>query len=191
MDRSEQYRHRPDFADALRSVLSLKQDGRVAVAPYNDSRLDVSRFSSGILELQRRTISKKALVSRAIAAKTPIVLLDGPDAWHRNTNTKQGFYRACSQLCCRRGCLFLCPPPEDTEDLLHSDRVSVFRERQERVRQPKQDSAHRRGDRGGVLLRQQDVWAPVPAGATGRITSLASGAGSPPRLSASCLFSPS
>ena len=100
-----------------------EQDERVAAAPAAESlRLDVSRFSSGILELSGGN-QKKALVSRAVAAKTPIVLLDDPTRGV-DIATKQDFYRLCSQLA-REGRTLLWHTTEDAE-LLACDRVLVF-----------------------------------------------------------------
>jgi ribose transport system ATP-binding protein len=110
---------------ARRAALGFvsEQDERGAAAPAAESlRLDVSRFSSGILELSGGN-QQKALVSRAVAAKTPIVLLDDPTRGV-DIATKQDFYRLCSQLA-REGRTLLWHTTEDAE-LLACDRVLVF-----------------------------------------------------------------
>jgi ribose transport system ATP-binding protein len=95
----------------------------VAAAPAAESlRLDVSRFSSGILELSGGN-QQKTLVSRAVAAETPIVLLDDPTRGV-DIATKQDFYRLCSQLA-REGRTLIWHTTEDAE-LLACDRVLVF-----------------------------------------------------------------
>ena len=108
-----------------RAALGLVSDRkeRLAAAPAAESlRLDVSRFSSGILELSGGN-QQKALVSRAVAAQTPIVLLDDPTRGV-DIATKQDFYRLCSQLA-REGRTLVWHTTEDAE-LLACDRVLVF-----------------------------------------------------------------
>jgi ribose transport system ATP-binding protein len=110
---------------APRAALGLVSDRneRLAAAPAAESlRLDVSRFSSGILELSGGN-QQKALVSRAVAAQTPIVLLDDPTRGV-DIATKQDFYRLCSQLA-REGRTLVWHTTEDAE-LLACDRVLVF-----------------------------------------------------------------
>ena len=113
---------------APRAALGLVSDRneRLAATPAAESlRLDVSRFSSGILELSGGN-QQKALVSRAVAAITPIVLLDDPTRGV-DIATKQDFYRLCSQLA-REGRTLVWHTTEDAE-LLACDRVLGFRER--------------------------------------------------------------
>jgi ribose transport system ATP-binding protein len=110
---------------ASRAALGLLSDQkeRLAAMPAAESlRLDVNRFSSGILELSGGN-QQKALVSRAVAALTPIVLLDDPT---RGVDivTKQDFYRLCSELA-REGRTLVWHTTEDPE-LLACDRVLVF-----------------------------------------------------------------
>jgi ribose transport system ATP-binding protein len=110
---------------APRAALGLVSDRneRLAAAPAAESlRLDVSRFSSGILELSGGN-QQKALVSRAVAAQTPIVLLDDPTRGV-DIATKQDFYRLCSQHA-REGRTLVWHTTEDAE-LLACDRVLVF-----------------------------------------------------------------
>ena len=110
---------------APRAALGLVSDRkeRLAAAPAAESlRLDVNRFSSGILELSGGN-QQKALVSRAVAAQTPIVLLDDPTRGV-DIATKQDFYRLCSQLA-REGRTLVWHTTEDVE-LLACDRVLVF-----------------------------------------------------------------
>jgi ribose transport system ATP-binding protein len=110
---------------ASRSALGLLSDQkeRLAAMPAAESlRLDVNRFSSGILELSGGN-QQKALVSRAVAALTPIVLLDDPTRGV-DIATKQDFYRLCSQLA-REGRTLVWHTTEDPE-LLACDRVLVF-----------------------------------------------------------------
>jgi ribose transport system ATP-binding protein len=110
---------------ASRTALGLVSDRkeRLAAAPAAESlRLDVSRFSSGILELSGGN-QQKALISRAVAALTPIVLLDDPTRGV-DIATKQDFYRLCSQLGRERRTL-VWHTTEDAE-LLACDRVLVF-----------------------------------------------------------------
>jgi ribose transport system ATP-binding protein len=110
---------------APRAALGLVSDRkeRLAAAPAAESlRLDVNRFSSGILELSGGN-QQKALVSRAVAAQTPIVLLDDPTRGV-DIATKQDFYRLCSQLA-REGRTLVWHTTEDAE-LLACDRVLVF-----------------------------------------------------------------
>jgi ribose transport system ATP-binding protein len=110
---------------ASRAALGLVSDQkeRLAAAPAAESlRLDVSRFNSGILELSGGN-QQKALVSRAVAALTPIVLLDDPTRGV-DIATKQDFYRLCSELA-REGRTLVWHTTEDPE-LLACDRVLVF-----------------------------------------------------------------
>jgi ribose transport system permease protein/ribose transport system ATP-binding protein len=110
---------------ASRAALGLVSDQRerFAAMPAAESlRLDVNRFSSGILELSGGN-QQKALVSRAVAALTPIVLLDDPTRGV-DIATKQDFYRLCSELA-REGRTLVWHTTEDPE-LLACDRVLVF-----------------------------------------------------------------
>jgi ribose transport system ATP-binding protein len=110
---------------ASRAALGLVSDQkeRLAAMPAAESlRLDVDRFSSGILELSGGN-QQKALVSRAVAALTPIVLLDDPTRGV-DIATKQDFYHLCSELA-REGRTLVWHTTEDPE-LLACDRVLVF-----------------------------------------------------------------
>jgi ribose transport system ATP-binding protein len=110
---------------ASRAALGLVSDRkeRLAATPAAASlRLDVNRFSSGILELSGGN-QQKALVSRAVAARSPIVLLDDPTRGV-DIATKRDFYRLCSQLA-GEGRTLVWHTTEDAE-LLACDRVLVF-----------------------------------------------------------------
>jgi ribose transport system ATP-binding protein len=110
---------------ASRAALGLvsNRTERLAAAPAAESlRLDVGRFNSGILELSGGN-QQKALVSRAIAARTPVVLLDDPTRGV-DIATKQDFYRLCGELA-REGRTLIWHTTEDAE-LLACDRVLVF-----------------------------------------------------------------
>jgi ribose transport system permease protein/ribose transport system ATP-binding protein len=85
-------------------------------------RLDLGRLDSRIVELSGGN-QQKALVSRAVAAMTPIMLLDDPTRGV-DIATKQDFYRLCSALA-REGCTLIWHTTEDAE-LLACDRVLVF-----------------------------------------------------------------
>ena len=116
---------------------------RLAAAPAAERlRLDVSRFNSGILELSGGN-QQKALVSRALVADTPIVLLDDPTRGV-DIATKQDFYRLCSELA-REGRTLVWHTTEDAE-LLACDRVLVFADGPDR-RGADRRGDHRRGDR--------------------------------------------
>jgi len=108
-----------------RPALGLVSDGaeRAAAKPAAERiRLDLARFNSRILELSGGN-QQKALVSRAVAAMTPIVLLDDPTRGV-DIATKQDFYRLCSELA-REGRTLIWHTTEDAE-LLACDRVLVF-----------------------------------------------------------------
>jgi ribose transport system ATP-binding protein len=110
---------------APRSALGLVSDRveRAAATPAAERlRLDTSRLNSRILELSGGN-QQKALVSRAVAAMTPIVLLDDPTRGV-DIATKQDFYRLCGELA-REGRTLVWHTTEDTE-LLACDRVLVF-----------------------------------------------------------------
>lgn len=95
----------------------------LAAAPSVERlRLDASRFQSRILELSGGN-QQKVLVSRAVAADTPIILLDDPTRGV-DIATKQDFYRLCSELA-REGRTLVWHTTEDAE-LLACDRVLVF-----------------------------------------------------------------
>lgn len=85
-------------------------------------RLDLTRFDSRIGELSGGN-QQKALVSRAVAAMTPIVLLDDPTRGV-DIATKQDFYRLCSELA-HEGRTLIWHTTEDAE-LIACDRVLVF-----------------------------------------------------------------
>ena len=110
---------------APRAALGLVSDRneRRAAAPAAERlKLYVNRFNSGILELSGGN-QQKALVSRAVTALTPIVLLDDPTRGV-DIATKQDFYRLCSELARERRTL-VWHTTEDPE-LLACDRVLVF-----------------------------------------------------------------
>ena len=110
---------------APRPSLGLVSDKaeRAAAAPAAERlRLDTSRFDSRIVELSGGN-QQKALVSRAVAAMTPIVLLDDPTRGV-DIATKQDFYRLCGELA-REGRTLIWHTTEDAE-LLACDRVLVF-----------------------------------------------------------------
>jgi ribose transport system ATP-binding protein len=108
-----------------RPGLGLVSDGaeRLAASPSAERiRLDLGRLNSRIGELSGGN-QQKALVSRAVAAETPIVLLDDPTRGV-DIGTKQDFYRLCSELA-REGRTLIWHTTEDAE-LLACDRVLVF-----------------------------------------------------------------
>ena len=108
-----------------RPALGLVSDRaeRLAAAPAAERiRLDLTRFNSRIVELSGGN-QQKALVSRAVAAMTPIVLLDDPTRGV-DIATKQDFYRLCSELA-REGRTLIWHTTEDAE-LLGCDRVLVL-----------------------------------------------------------------
>jgi len=110
---------------APRPALGLVSDGaeRLAAKPAAERiRLDLARFDSRVVELSGGN-QQKALVSRAVAAETPIVLLDDPTRGV-DIATKQDFYRLCSDLA-REGRTLIWHTTEDAE-LLACDRVLVF-----------------------------------------------------------------
>ncbi|HLH50164.1 MAG TPA: ATP-binding cassette domain-containing protein, partial [Roseiarcus sp.] len=110
---------------AKRSALGLVLDGieTIAAAPAAEKlRLDAARFRSRILELSGGN-QQKVLLSRAVAAETPIVLLDDPTRGV-DIATKQDFYRLCADLA-REGRTLIWRTTEDAE-LLACDRVLVF-----------------------------------------------------------------
>ena len=110
---------------AHRFALGLVSDKaeRVAAAPAAERlRLDTSRFDSRIVELSGGN-QQKALVSRAVAAMTPIVLLDDPTRGV-DIATKQDFYRLCGELA-REGRTLIWHTTEDAE-LMACDRVLVL-----------------------------------------------------------------
>ena len=110
---------------APRPALGLVSDGaeRLAAKPAAKRiRLDLARFNSRVIELSGGN-QQKALVSRAVAAMTPIVLLDDPTRGV-DIATKQDFYRLCSELA-REGRTLIWHTTEDAE-LLACDRVLVF-----------------------------------------------------------------
>lgn len=108
-----------------RPALGLASDRaeRLAAAPAAERiRLDLARFNSRIGELSGGN-QQKALVSRAVAAMTPIVLLDDPTRGV-DVATKQDFYRLCSELA-HEGRTLIWHTTEDAE-LIACDRVLVF-----------------------------------------------------------------
>jgi ribose transport system ATP-binding protein len=103
-------------------ALVLNRTEAAAAAPSAERlRLDTSRFRSRILELSGGN-QQKALLSRAVAADTPIILLDDPTRGV-DIATKQDFYRLCSELA-REGRTLIWHTTEDAE-LLACDRVLV------------------------------------------------------------------
>jgi ribose transport system ATP-binding protein len=101
----------------------LNSRERSAAGPAAERlRLDASRFDSNILELSGGN-QQKALVSRAVAAMSPILLLSDPTRGV-DIATKQDFYRLCGELA-REGRTLIWHTTEDAE-LLACDRVLVF-----------------------------------------------------------------
>ncbi|WP_299815676.1 ATP-binding cassette domain-containing protein [uncultured Roseibium sp.] len=84
--------------------------------------LDEERFNSNILELSGGN-QQKALVARALAADTPILLLDDPTRGV-DVATKQDFYKLCNNAA-KEGRILIWYTTEDAE-LLAADRVLVF-----------------------------------------------------------------
>src|SRR6185312_3787088 len=83
---------------ARRGPLALVSDRAEAVAatgPAGRLQLDAGRFGSNILELSGGN-QQKALVARAIATGTPIMLLDDPTRGV-DIATKRDFYRLCGE----------------------------------------------------------------------------------------------
>ena len=109
-------------ARASLGLVSDKAERAVAAPAAERLRLDTSRFNSRIVELSGGN-QQKALVSRAVAAMTPIVLLDDPTRGV-DIATKQDFYRLCGDLA-REGRTLIWQTTEDAE-LLACDRVLVF-----------------------------------------------------------------
>ena len=147
MERARQHFDRPRRS---RLALGLVSDSaeRLAATPSAERiRLDLARFNSRIGELSGGN-QQKALVSRAVAAITPIVLLDDPTRGV-DIGTKQDFYRLCSELA-REGRTLIWHTTEDAE-LLACDRVLVFANGQI-VRELSGAASHRGGDRRGLLL---------------------------------------
>jgi ribose transport system ATP-binding protein len=106
---------------ALGTVLDSTE--RSAARPAAEKlRLDPGRFDSNILELSGGN-QQKALVSRAVAAMSPILLLSDPTRGV-DIATKQDFYRLCGELA-REGRTLIWHTTEDAE-LLACDRVLVF-----------------------------------------------------------------
>jgi ribose transport system ATP-binding protein len=106
---------------ALGTVLDSRER-YIAEAAAERLRLDLSRLDSNILELSGGN-QQKALVSRAVAAMSPILLLSDPTRGV-DIATKQDFYRLCSELA-REGRTLIWHTTEDAE-LLACDRVLVF-----------------------------------------------------------------
>ena len=103
-------------------LVSDKAERTVAAPAAERLRLDTARLDSRIVELSGGN-QQKALVSRAVAAMTPIVLLDDPTRGV-DIATKQDFYRLCGDLA-REGRTLIWQTTEDAE-LLACDRVLVF-----------------------------------------------------------------
>ena len=105
----------------LRRV-SMRAEARAVAGLAADLRLDETRFRSNILELSGGN-QQKALVARALATGTPVVLLDDPTRGV-DIATKQDFYRLCAQAA-QAGHTLIWHTTEDAE-LLSADRVLVF-----------------------------------------------------------------
>ncbi len=104
------------------SLVSMTREA-AAVAPFAaELQLDPARFPSNILELSGGN-QQKALVARALATGTPIVLLDDPTRGV-DIATKQDFYRL-SNRAAQTGRTLVWHTTEDSE-LLAADRVLVF-----------------------------------------------------------------
>jgi ribose transport system ATP-binding protein len=110
---------------ARRGMLRLVSAGREAQAamPHAEAlQLDTGRFGSNILELSGGN-QQKALVARALATGTPVILLDDPTRGV-DIATKQDFYRLCNAAA-QEGHTLIWHSTEDAE-LLAADRVLVF-----------------------------------------------------------------
>ncbi len=110
---------------ARRSALGFVLDKNEAIAATPSAqrlRLDAERFRSRILELSGGN-QQKVLLSRAVAADTPIILLDDPTRGV-DIATKQDFYRLCGELA-REGRTLIWHTTEDAE-LLACNRVLVL-----------------------------------------------------------------
>lgn len=104
------------------SAFSAALEERAARPHAEALQLDAERFPSNILELSGGN-QQKALVARALATGTPIVLLDDPTRGV-DIATKQDFYRLCNQAA-RAGHTLIWHTTEEAE-LLAADRVLVF-----------------------------------------------------------------
>ena len=148
---------------AARPSLGLVSDKaeRAAAAPAAERlRLDTSRFDSRIVELSGGN-QQKALVSRAVAAMTPIVLLDDPTRGV-DIATKQDFYRLCGDLA-REGRTLIWHTTEDAE--LHRLRPGArIRQRPDRPR-TERTRAVGRSHRSGLFLASRRIRARPGRGA--------------------------
>ncbi|HEY8593833.1 MAG TPA: ATP-binding cassette domain-containing protein [Devosiaceae bacterium] len=102
--------------------VSQRREAESVARHADDLKLDRARFQSNILELSGGN-QQKALVARALAAETPVVLLDDPTRGV-DISTKQDFYRLCNQAA-KEGHTLVWHTTEDAE-LLAADRVLVF-----------------------------------------------------------------
>lgn len=103
-------------------LVSGREEAEAARQPASRLRLDDGRFSSNILELSGGN-QQKALVARAVATGTPIMLLDDPTRGV-DIATKRDFYRLCGEAAAE-GKTLVWHTTEDAE-LLACDRVLVF-----------------------------------------------------------------
>jgi ribose transport system ATP-binding protein len=107
---------------SLVGLISGATESRAATLEAKRLRLDADRFDSNILELSGGN-QQKALVARALAATSPVILLDDPTRGV-DIATKQDFYRLCGEVA-RDGRTLVWHTTEDAE-LLAADRVLVF-----------------------------------------------------------------
>ncbi|TRC72177.1 ATP-binding cassette domain-containing protein [Mesorhizobium sp. WSM4307] len=103
-------------------LVSDRHNREAAADAAGRLRLDENRFGSNILELSGGN-QQKALVTRALVADTPIILLDDPTRGV-DIATKQDFYRLCNDIA-RGGRTLVWHTTEDAE-LLACDRVLIF-----------------------------------------------------------------
>ena len=103
-------------------LVSGRRETEAARSPAGRLRLDDGRFGSNILELSGGN-QQKALVARAVATGTPIMLLDDPTRGV-DIATKRDFYRLCGEAA-EEGKTLVWHTTEDAE-LLACDRVLVF-----------------------------------------------------------------
>ncbi|WDR01300.1 ATP-binding cassette domain-containing protein [Devosia algicola] len=133
-------------------LVSQKDEATAVEGHAADLKLDRERFESNILELSGGN-QQKALVARALATETPIVLLDDPTRGV-DISTKQDFYRLCDQAA-KAGHTLIWHTTEDAE-LLAADRVLVLADGKI-VSEPDGCPDQRRGDCRRVLCAHEQV----------------------------------
>lgn len=104
------------------SLVNWKKDEEVVTAAAGRIRLDANRFQSGIGELSGGN-QQKAMVARALACNTEIVLLDDPTRGV-DVAAKQDFYATIEDIA-QSGKLVIWHSTEDVE-FLECNRVLVF-----------------------------------------------------------------